>query len=407
MKKRPTTMTAPRLARDWASIVQAATMARVPGNAEEARAAFRALPNYEQMQLAQELVTTRQAELVRAYPDVISVSPGYRLRGNGRRWVEPEVCVILVVKRKWTGKAEGGPERRVPAELFGYKTIGGRRVLCAIPTDVEDGSRLTRLGPQAQIEVLAPGGRSVLGSIACAVTRGADEMPYAIGCRHVFSAGTREPGGGTIRLVAGRTLIAATLSAAGPLANAPVESFDGQLAQVLAERELFEALDKIVVDAFALGWDEFRVGVDYWIRTARGPIRARFVSQYDATVHYSSALHAVHQRDLVRLLLPDGVTQLGDSGAPILTDPDGGKLMGMHVIGGGEERISLAIPGWRLMDPVSYGLAAGETFTLWKGPAGERAQPTPRGSWPRSGVVVRFERALTPIRRSSGNAALS
>ena len=81
--------------------------------------------------------------------------------------------------------------------------------------------------------------------------------------------------------------------------------------------------------------------------------------------------------------------------------------MGMHVIGGGEERISLAIPGWRLMDPVSYGLAAGETFTLWKGPAGERAQPTPRGSWPRSGVVVRFERALTPIRRSSGNAALS
>jgi hypothetical protein len=37
----------------------------------------------------------------------------------------------------------------VPAELFGYETIGGRRVLCAIPTDVEDGSRLARLGPQA------------------------------------------------------------------------------------------------------------------------------------------------------------------------------------------------------------------------------------------------------------------
>jgi hypothetical protein len=352
---------------DWASIAEAATMARVPGDAEAARTAFRSLPNYEQMQLARELVTTRQAEIARAYEDVICLSPGYRLRGSRRRWIEPDVCVILVVRKKWTPRTRGPVKRRVPAELFVYATIRGRRVLCAVPTDVEDGPRLSNLRPQVRIEAFAPQRGRGQGAIACAVVRGNDPAPYAIGCRHVFGGGTGEPGGATIRLAPVGATIASVVPTAGILDNAPADSFDGQLALVTDERLLMKALDGILAEDFALGWEEFRFGVDYWIHTPDGPIRARFVSQFGATITYSDALDGVQHIDLARFLLPESATQPGHSGSPILTRETGGRLVGMHVIGDALDT-SLAIPAWRLLDPASYGIDKPETWTLWRGP---------------------------------------
>jgi hypothetical protein len=353
---------------DWIRTTEAVTLARVPGDTAVACAAFTSLDPAAQMELARELVHTRRAEITRAYADVISLSAGYRLRQTraGARHVEPEVCISVVVKKKWKPGRRGPAGRRVPTHFFAYAALEGARTLCAVPTDVEDGQRLARLRPQAQIEATAAGttARSA-GVIACAITRPNDRNVYAVGCRHVFGmALVLDPSGhhaAKIMLAGGEVGEATPI--AGALVNAPAESFDSQLAFVSDPDRLWLALDGVKPAGRAASWGDFRPGVDYWILTPAGPVRAHFAGLHEAPVPYSDELPAVLHFQLARFLLPDGPTFGGDSGAPVMTERTGGILLGMHIIGDLRDT-SLAIPAWQLLDPVSYGLPH-ETWMFW------------------------------------------
>ena len=372
------TRSAPRKTR-WSTIAERVTLTHVPGDLQAACAAFESLDAAEQMRLARELVEVRRAEITRAYADVVSVSAGFRLTGEDDEEnlrVEPEVCVVLVVKKKWRRDARGGDERRVPRHFFSYATIGNTRVLCAVPTDVEDSRRLAALRPQAQIRArrsdMTP--QAWLGAIACAITRDGDRIPHAIGARHVFalsrSIGPNHPDGALITAVSDGAEIATATPTAGPLQNVPAVSFDGQLAEVSNERRLLESLDGILVQDFVLSWADFqKPPVNYWIRVPGGgpPVRAEFRAAHEEPVFYTDKLNKVLHVELARFHLPEATTHAGDSGSAVLTEPDGGKLVGMHIIGNPAARISLVIPAWRLLDPESYEVP-NESWELWKGP---------------------------------------
>jgi len=362
-----------RVPADWSRIVEAATLDRTPGDPEPAHAAFRSLPQDQQMQLARELVETRRAEITRTYVDVISVSVGYRLRRDesGTRRVEPEVCVILVVKKKWKPGSRGVRARRVPRHFFAHWTIGGRRVLCAVPTDVEDGRRLGQIRPQRQIEAIAPAETPLrsAGVIACGIIRDGDDTAYAIGCRHVFGmALILDPAkhhAAQIRLVGQNTVLSLATPIAGRLGNGPDYSFDSQLARVLDADLLSTALDGVKPAERALSWDDIRQGIDYWILTPHGPVRAHFVAVHTEPIVYTSQLNDVRHFQLARFLLPDRATIDGDSGSAVMTEKAGGTLVGMHIGGNGED-LSLVIPAWQLFHAPWYGIAD-ETWKLWQG----------------------------------------
>jgi hypothetical protein len=157
------------------------------------------------------------------------VSAGYRAKGDPKenRRVEPEVCVILVVKKKSRSKPA---HLRAPEHFFAYWDVGGQRTLCAVRTDIEDGSALRRIRPQAQIEASAPA-ETHRRLIACAITRDQDdENVYAVGCRHVFGMGkVLNPAkhyNAEIRLPDTNTLIGNSMEIAGRLGNGPELSFD-------------------------------------------------------------------------------------------------------------------------------------------------------------------------------------
>ena len=362
---------APRSPEGWSRIVEAATLAREPGDLKAARAAFDSLPQQEQMQLVRELADTRRAELTRAYADLISVSAGYRLKRDkqGVRRVTPEVCAILVVKKKWRPKGPGARARRVPEHLFAYWTIDGERTLCAVPTDVEDGHRLRRIHPQAQIVATAPAVTKIpiKGAIACAITRDNDDTVYAIGCRHVFGMGlVLDPAkhyGADIRVVDQAAVLGKATPVAGRLGNGPDLSFDSHLARVFDMDALRTALGGVKATQRAQDWGDLQQGIDYWIITPAGPLRANFVGHYVDPISYTDSLNDVRHFDLAKFLLPDGATDDGHSGSPVMADKTGGKLIGMHIAGDGRD-MSLVIPAWQLFHAPWYGVGD-ETWHLW------------------------------------------
>jgi hypothetical protein len=357
-------------ARKWTRIVEAATLARASGDVDDARRAFASLRESEQMQLATELATTRHAELTRAFADVIAVSAGYRLKdADGARDVRPEVCVRMVVKAK---RKQVRAQHRVPAELFAYWTLEGARVLCAVPTDVEDGRRLAEIHAQGQIAAVAPGttGEPIHGVIACAIQRNGEPPVYAIGCRHVFgralSSDAHVYHGAEIRPAGEPKVIAVATPLAGALANGIEHSFDSQLARVQDLGLLRDALGAIRYDTRPLaGWSELTAHAEYWILTPHRPVRARYAGVYTEPIRYTPWLHDVRHAMLARFHL-DTPTIEGDSGSPVMTSPSGGRLVGMHIAGNATDT-SLVIPAWQLLYPPSYGTGP-ETWALWPNP---------------------------------------
>lgn len=354
----------------WRRAVEQDSLARAPGDAAPAYAAFLGLPRAEQMELVEELVATRRGEIVRAYADVISVSEGHRVTGDaatGSRRVEPEVCVTVVVKKKWRKDAPGPPGRRVPEYLFAYWGAGGQRTLCAVRTDVADGQRLGRIRPQGQIRAEADGQR-VNGVVACAITRDDDtDTVFAIGCRHVFGMGLvldpAEHYAAEIRLVADGGEVGRATPLAGRLGNGPELSFDSHLARVLEHDTLRTALDGIL-PAVPVREGDLRSDVVYWMHTPHGVLRVQYVGPYRDRVWYADHLPDIRHAELARFQVLAASTVKGDSGAPVTTDSDGGALVGMHIAGNSGD--SLVIPAWQLLDASRYDLS-GETWTLWPG----------------------------------------
>jgi hypothetical protein len=343
----------------WTRLLERATLSRSPGDLSKAREAFLALPQSEQRLLARELVAARRGELTRAYADVISVAAGFRVSKEraGRPEVRPEVCVSFVVKGK-RRKSSVPAARRVPEALFAYWTIGQERVLCAVPTDVDDARRLRRIRALAQVEAVATGqSDNAPGAIACAVKRA--NGVYAISCRHVFGMALMPNPPAVdapeIRIATETIAFAHATQYAGPLANHLQYSFDSQLAEVKDLERLQDALGDITYASRALGWDDLQVGVDSWILTPRGPVLAQYAKQHFDPVEYSNALNDIRHRVLARFVTPNGSAIEGDSGAPIMSAQRGGKLLGM-LVAGDQETYALAIPAWDLLEPAHYAL---------------------------------------------------
>ncbi len=354
----------------WSGLLERASRTRRPGDIAAARAAFTALPERDQRQVAHEIAETRRAELTLAYADIVAVSSGYRLaERRGVRRVQAEVCVTLVVKRK-RKKGRVAKKHRAPEELFAYWSVDGRRVLCAVPTDVEDAARLSRIRPHAQIEARASGThRPSPGMIACVLTRGGDGTPYVIGCRHVFGmALLLDPAkhhDATIHPVGSATILAHATGYAGELENGLEYSFDSHLAHVEAgaEAELREVLGDVRFGAHMASWDDLEHGVDYFIRTPRGVIRANFAGLYTEPLRYTGRLNDIRHFQLAKFLLPDEPTTGGDSGAPVMTRRDGDTLVGM-LIAGDNGDTAIVIPAWQLFYAPWYGLGQ-EAWSFW------------------------------------------
>lgn len=345
----------------WSRHVEAATLRRSALSIDPAREAFLRLAPKEQLQLVQELVTTRRGELTRAYVDVISVAAGHRVRHDdaGRPTVDPEVCVTVVVKEK-KGKARVPAARRVPDTLFAYWTVGDERVLCAVRTDVEDGAVLRAIRPLAQVEAVSPKSTaSAPGVIACAVQR-ADGV-YAISCRHVFGMAlllAPPVDDAEVRAVGDATPFGGGTDSAGRLVNGLEYSFDAQLMKASNEDRLQAALGEIIYASRALGWDDLIPGRDCWIHTWHGRVRAQYAARHVEPIEYSPMLNDIRHRALARFITPDGGVRPGDSGSPVMSARGGGKLLGM-LIASNVATHAVAIPAWQLLQPENYNLRDG------------------------------------------------
>ena len=115
-----------------------------PGLEEAARVFDEMLSPAEQVAVAEEVILTRAVELARAYPNTVAISFGpRRRRGEISEGAPP--CVRFLVGVKWPPSTRRVPPKgTIPGRLLAMATVGGRRRLCAVPTDVED-ARFSKL----------------------------------------------------------------------------------------------------------------------------------------------------------------------------------------------------------------------------------------------------------------------
>ena len=185
-RRRPATTEAAHVARYRTARRKEAT-ARLTA----ATTAWRRLAVTAKLALAREIAETRGEELARACANVTSVGWGFIARRvRGRRKALREPCVKFFVPSKWEGRRKGDPQPgEIPTSLFAYATARGRRVLCAVPTDVEASAGIVAHAEDTGVTVAA----TEDGAMACIVKLPGHEDRYALSCRHVFGR-TRERG---------------------------------------------------------------------------------------------------------------------------------------------------------------------------------------------------------------------
>lgn len=346
----------------WIETTEQATRLRTPDDVREAKRAFKELPRDKQFELAEEIVETRAAELCRAFKNVIDVCPGYRHRRDKKTGIYRIVrtpCVIFIVKKKWSAENEEDPQESLPKHLFTYRTIGRKRKLCAVPTDVDDAKDYAKIQPQAAtmpIKVVSSStGRAVGGNITVAIKRSTSGQDvYALSCRHVFCLSKILHPRVELRLpvsVQGRrNVLGVTQGVRGRLWDAPQKSFDAQLALVRDLDELRLALGGIKVRDFAKGWSD--IPEVYCVITRHGPIKARKKQFVRPIINYKRrGIKRVLHRVLVRSILVTP-TEDGDSGSPYMSGTNGGRFIGMHIAGFANS--SVMIPAWQLLNPAFY-----------------------------------------------------
>ena len=352
----------------WARRVELATLASQPGDPVAAAAVFARLSPREQVALVREIADTRAAELTRAYADVVAVAYGLRRRRRqGVPQVERTPCVKVLIKRKREKKVVD-PRHLVPEHLFAYVTLDGRRQLCAVPTDVEDAHDHNRARPHAPRRVLASP-RDTTGVLTCAITRSPGTAPHVISCRHVlgFPDGSRAE----VTIFAGDgTPVASPEPVAGVMDEAAEISLDGQIARVgdpaLARIALGHTVDQAMGDP-----DDVLLVEQVFIMTPARTIPARVNAirrRREHPISYPAWGSICHETLLE--LAPDLPTRPGDSGSPVLTESNGGLLVGMLIAGpplttpDGPGSLSYAIPAAHLLDATRYVGANGERWTL-------------------------------------------
>lgn len=365
--------------RHWMALTEMSTRCWIPGDLKQASRVFdHLLTPAKQMSVVREVVETRAAELVRAYRNVIDVGFGYRRRRSQRSGgyqIVRTPCVRFVVRRKWAGRTEEDPERKIPERLFAYCWVGGERRLCAVPTDVEDARAFAVPRSQAGGIEVTWDETKAHGAVACGVQRSGDKRTFALSCRHVLSLSdvySQEPtwGASVAVLADGATaVLGRTRAIAGTLQEAPRPSFDAQLLEVTSLDALRLALDETRFLSYASGLDD--LPDQFLILTPHGDVGASKLGfVYDRPLYPLGQIGYVSHRMLVEST-PDTATQSGDSGSPVVSQARDGMLLGMHIAGldnSKGNRFAYMIPAWQLFDPRNYnGAANSEEWTIFNG----------------------------------------
>jgi hypothetical protein len=326
----------------------------------------------EQLTLTEEIVSTRAAELCRAYADVVGVSWGVRRR-RGR--VRRQPCVTFIVKRK-RPLARVFKSARVPDRLFAYWTVRGVRKLCAVPTDVEDARERAAIRPSVNpVIARTRGSTAAQGVLAWAVERlhGPGKV-YALSCRHVFSPVLRPRFvAADVMLKDSSAVLGETSRIAGHLRDDWQWSLDAQLAEVIDMEQLRLAVRGLRITDRARERRHIVERASFWVCLPTGPVRARFKEFVPPGGHpldyeVPGARRVLHEQ--LVLVVQDTPTFPGDSGAPVLSTPGGGMLLGMH-IGSNGEGLGLMIPAWLLIGPRGYaGSSDEDSWELWRAHGG-------------------------------------
>lgn len=349
---------------EWSRESEKITRSRSPKITAAAKGVYlKDLTPDEQMDLTEEIVETRGAELCRAYENVVDISAGYKTKRNartGKTRIVQTPCVVFVVKRKW--RAARRTDEALPTHLFAYWKVGRERKLCAVPTDVEPASKFAKVKPQAKrarVSATYKSEGNALGAVTCAIRAGENNLIYALSCRHVFSITEslhdRRITGARVHLnskdgeVFGRTT-----GIRGRLSRQPAPSFDAQLASVEHSflEQLSQAVGDLTYDSVAETYNE--VPDDFWIHVPgrETKVAARKLHRLNDRLIDYTGVGLVRHRNLIEVqVFPS--TRGGDSGSPASSLKSGGMLIGMHIAGLNDR--AYLIPAWDLFTPKNYG----------------------------------------------------
>ncbi len=353
-------------------------------HADAVRNFRRRLTRTQQLRLAHEAATTRSAELRLAYPGLVSVGSGFRMRcaeSGGRPVLTREACVIFVVARKWRTTGRPADPRRLPAHLMAAAGTEEQRILCAIPTDVRPLALYGRPQPRASFSevpmpfgvlVQAPGSEDdVCGVVTCGVQRpGQPGTVFAMSCRHVLSRSLIDSDDSQTALPVllnrdDQPGLGKTSAVRGELLRSPGHGFDAQLIKLRGSAELRQAMSGLkfaLADAYLQ--DPGDLGLGFWIATGRadGKGRRKFVwVDYTGTVKDFEMPYPLGDGSVVRVrhrLVLHGISESllmpGDSGAPAVRTQGGRQLIGMYIAGKGVN--AYVLPAWQLFNPRNLGI---------------------------------------------------
>ncbi|MBQ0942249.1 hypothetical protein KAK07_02750 [Ideonella sp. 4Y16] len=354
----------------------------------EARKRWLSLPATRQMQLARCLAECRRVEWVQRVKQVVAVVSGLRRRNDseGIEHLHNEPCVIFVVRRKLTAdQLARQPAQRLPTELLTPVSIDGQEQPVAVPTDVQDESRLLGGVAQGSLSVLSENSDGVRSRGALAWVLKVGSQRYALAPIHVLSplpaldGVGRAPGAPTRPRKDSSQTVARAADLGGYLRAGNQRSFDVQLAEVLrpnALSALFGGRQLSASRPYVRNEPELDAllaqGGQLIIAAPRdNPLRG------DSSLLPLSAERSIHSHTLLLPLSYDfanGVvdvihhqvmelqvrfgerTLAGDSGCAVLlrNDDDDPTLVGMHIAGNVDRGVSFVIPIWDILDPARY-----------------------------------------------------
>lgn len=379
-----------------ARTVEAHSLAKRHPDEAAAIARFAGLPIAAQIQLAREVVITRAAELTLAYRNLVMVTAGFRSRraSSGLHEVHDEVCILFVVKRKWSDPGQAVRGQVLPRHLLTFGNVDGQRVLFAVPTDVQPArwfvGAVARADSAVAVDVQDPE-HPAHGTMTCGVRvdASAPEGSMALSALHVLSPvpviNKVAPGAGLpVRLVGSAAAIGRSSQWGGRLVGSGV-SFDAQLASIeddtwpaaafaglplsatrpyVVDEAMFDAMtatqrfqvlapanhpkhlgsprDPMIAQFVAYAYDE--LPIDYSVRTSAGTTTAE-----------------IRHRELLMLRVMEDcpAPEAGDSGSAVVTWwPDGSvTLVGMFIASPDDKmtaRVVYVLPAWHLFNPNNW-----------------------------------------------------
>ena len=308
---------------------------------------------------------------------------------------------MFVVSEKWTrGEQSEDKLNHIPSHLLAYATIDGKRVVCAVPTDVQPVARFQAVMSHSASAVYAHDGSiGEYGSatIALQIVGPVSAGEYLLSCQHVLSP---EVPIDTGKMLSGIEVfpvtvptqngpqpaptsgpVARSVAYGGRIVDGALPSFDVQLAKILDRPWLKGALqdltlsikrpfvtDRAMLDRIAQD-SNFEILVPpnhpHWIGKHRRPVVGALATYtnpslgitYQARINGVTKEILVHHWMLAELrIIGTSMPEAGDSGSAVVAsvEEDGVTLIGMHIAAHPTEPHSYLIPAWQLFDRANY-----------------------------------------------------